>query len=104
MSNKKSVDKLLNKIGMNNSYIGYCFWKTAISYYISLKEEDTYRLVKIGDIYKFISIKYNTTMEKAEKSMRFAKEKSNYIEKMKLEHKLKNKEFLITCVNKLIIK
>lgn len=80
---------------MQYTSIGFNYWINAIAYYISLKQEDRYAPIQIKNIYQYLAEKYDTSKSNVEKAMRYAKEKSNYIVELNLDHRLKNKEFLV---------
>lgn len=99
---KRSICSFLLNIKMKNTAIGLCYWITAINYYISLIKENSYQVVRMNQIYERVAQEHHTTKHNAEKAMRYAKEKSDYQNRLKVEHELKNFEFLILCSSKFL--
>ena len=97
--NKRIDNFLIQKLEMKYTSIGLAYWIKAISYYVLQKQQDRSNLITISNVYSFISEKYNTSVSNAEKAMRYAKEKSDYMNFFDIESKLKNYEFLIKCAD-----
>lgn len=99
---KRSICSFLLNIKMKNTAIGLCYWITAINYYISLIKENSYQVVRMNDVYETVAQEHHTTIHSAEKAMRYAKEQCNYLNELRVDHKLKNFEFLILCSNRFL--
>ena len=99
---KRNICNFLLKIKMKNTAIGLCYWITAINYYISLKKEDAYQVIRMNEVYEIVAQEHHTTKHSAEKAMRYAKEQCNYQNGLRVDHKLKNFEFLILCSNRFL--
>ena len=100
--NKKINNFLIQKLKMKTT-IGLSYWIKAISYYTLQKQQDISNLVTMKEIYSLIAKKYDTSISNAEKVMRYAKEKSEYMKFFNIENKLKNHEFLIICASQFLI-
>ena len=100
---RKISNFLLNDIKMKYTSIGFNYWINAIGYYILLKQKDKYAPIRLEEIYKYLSKKYNTTRDRVEKVMRYARENSEYQKELQVNRKVKNKEFLIVCAERFLI-
>lgn len=94
---KRDICNFLLSMKMKNTAIGLCYWITAIDYYILLIQADRYQVIRMNDIYNFVAKKHCTTVDCAEKAMRYAKKKCSYQEILNVKNELKNFDFLILC-------
>ena len=97
---KRRISKILYKIGMKTTCTGFCYWLNAIAYCVSRGMDENYDIRTISEVYSYVAEKYKISIDCVEKSMRYAKEKSNYKEQWNLDYKLKNHDFLQICLNK----
>lgn len=100
---KRTISKCLYAIKMKTSCAGFCYWLNAIAYCISKKIDENYDIRTINEVYMYIANKYKTSVACIEKSMRYAKEKSNYKHCWQLQDNLKNHEFLQMCTDRIIL-
>ncbi len=98
---KRQIRRFFNSIEMKQSSIGYIYWLNAISYCV-IKQIEEGKDIEIKEVYTYIANKYNTSVSCVEKSMRYAKQKSNYMKYWKISVMQKNHEFLSECVNEII--
>ena len=96
--NKIANNLLLNVLKMKNTCTGTCYLMNAITYYILKEINDHYKIKSINEVYTYIANKYNTSVDCVEKAMRYAKEKSRYLEYT--DRKMNNWELLSFCVKK----
>lgn len=101
---KKNISKFLYEMKMKNTSLGFCYWLNAISYSILQILNDNHDIAKMGEIYKYIAQKYNTSIDCVEKAMRYAKEESKYKDFLKVTNNLKNYDFLTLCIDNIISK
>lgn len=97
---KRKINKILYEIRMQTTCIGFCYWLNAIDYCVSKGINESYYIRTISEVYLYIAKKYKTSVDCVEKSMRYAKEKSDYKEQWRLDSKLKNHEFLQMSIDK----
>ena len=100
---KRKISKCLYAIEMRTSSAGFCYWLNAIAYCVGKKITEDYDIRTISEVYAYIAKKYEISVDCVEKSMRYAKEKSDYKHCWQLTHSLKNHEFLETCVDRIIL-
>ena len=100
---RKVISTFLTKIEMKNSLLGFGYWITAISYYVLKLLNKECEIVRISEIYNYISKKYNTSVSCVENAMRYARENSKYREILQ-SSKMNNQNFAITCVDEIISK
>lgn len=99
---KRKINKFLYDIKMKTSTIGFCYWLNAISFYTLNKINANYEITNMSVIYNFVAKKYCTTVDCVEKAMRYAKENSNYKEVLQINTHMKNHEFLLYCVDRIV--
>lgn len=100
---RKVISRFLTKIEMKNSSLGFGYWITAIAYCTLKLLNKKCEVVRISEIYNYISKEYNTSVSCVEKAMRYAKENSKYIEILKLG-KMDNQNFATICVDTIVSK
>lgn len=97
-------EAILDELGMKMSIKGYTYWLAAIEYCMGKIESEGYAFC-MSEVYNYIAEKYNTTYSRAERALRHAVEYTPGIEqkiqeKLKINYKLKNSDFL-ACLVKL---
>lgn len=100
--NRKINRFLFNSLEMKTSTIGMCYWINAISYCINNQVKDKQYMPIIREIYRYIADKHNTSVDCVEKAMRYAKETSHYKVYFNIENTLKNTDFLLLCLDRIV--
>lgn len=98
----RQIWEMLDTMEMKKTSLGYNYWLNAILYYVQKNSEDKYEIIRMSEIYSYVAERYKTTISRAEKAMRYAKEESYYKDILRTDIKLKNHAFLILCSEKIL--